>query len=156
MSHITKACLTATFVVCAPIFVLAQNITAITLSGQAVNVSVGITAGVIIEISDTGNNELVARGAFDNKNLFGSFRASGRYLEECAPTHLCLHFDGVLENLVDGGFSADTATSFSMALTLPRNAPSAIGAYRTGLLPSFSQDQYGTLTLTAAPLALKN
>ena len=130
-------------------FATAQSPATLAFSGEAVNVSVGVSDKVALVITDKGDNEFAANGTFANGTLFGSFRASGMAQDGCAAGKLCLSFDGVLENLQDGGFDADTVTSLSLTLMFSDDRTKGIGTFRTGILPSYSRDQYGTLTLSA-------
>lgn len=127
----------------------AQNPATYAFSGEAMNVSVGVSDRVALVITDKGDREFAVSGTFANGALFGSFRASGMAQDGCAPTKLCLSFDGVLENLQDGGFDADTVTSLSLTLMFSQNFTNGIGTFRTGVLPSYTRDQYGTLSLSA-------
>lgn len=141
--------LPAVFLCLSASFASAQSPTTTAFSGEAVNVSVGVSDKVALVITDTGDTEFTASGTFANGTLFGSFRASGMAQDGCAPGKLCLSFDGVLENLEDGGFDAGTVTSLSLTLMFSADRTKGIGTFRTGILPSFTREQYGTLTLSA-------
>lgn len=130
-------------------FACAQSPATYAFSGAAVNLSVGVSDTVALVITDKGNAEFTVNGTFANGTLFGSFRASGVAQDGCAPRKLCLYFEGVLEDLEEGGFDAGTLTSLSLTLLLSEKLTTGLGTFRTGILPSFTRDQYGTLTLRA-------
>lgn len=125
-------------------------------SGQAHNVTVGVRAGVEIQIvKDGGGYTLSAQ--FDNITLAGTATGTGRpplYDDgqaACAEGHECLLFAGEIALGPDAGFANGTVTTFTLSLDIESASGAATGVYQIGLLPGFGFEQYGILTL--APLS---
>ena len=122
----------------------------ISYAGEALNLSVGVPAKMTLEISALNDETWIASGEFDNENLVGSFKASGREVYGCAEEHVCLQFFGVLNGLEPGGFPEGTAATFELSLMFPPD-DFGQGVYRIGALPSFDVPQFGRLLLARIP-----
>lgn len=119
------------------------------LEGMAVNVSVGVAAGVSMTIRGINTRTVTATGDFDNRNLVGRFQAAGRELP-CSDGHTCLQFQGVLLGLEAGGFDEGTAATYIMTLSIPADGSDIDGVFVLGPLPSFDFEQHGLLRLRVA------
>jgi hypothetical protein len=119
------------------------------LEGMAVNVSVGVAAGVSMTIRGINTRTVTASGDFDNRNLVGRFQAAGRELP-CSDGHTCLQFQGVLLGLEAGGFDEGTAATYIMTLSIPADGSDIDGVFVLGPLPSFDYEQHGLLRLRVA------
>lgn len=117
----------------------------ITLNGVGTNVTVNKSAGVTMTISYQ-QNELLAKGKYDSKNLFGRFDLKGKFLPCFGRGNLCMQFVGYLEVGNDGsGFPQNTQGEYVMSINLSANG--AHGVYRVNNLPSIPYEQQGILEL---------
>lgn len=119
------------------------------LEGSAMNVSIGITAGVKIEIGTFSEEVLTANGAFDGTNLVGRFQTVGRALD-CSDGNWCFQFQGALLGLEEGGFPKGTSATFTLTLTVPKDGSAATGVYTLGPVPGVDFAQVGTVSVTPA------
>ena len=117
--------------------------------GTAMNVSIGVKAGVEIEIGSFSDKVLTAKGAFDGTNLVGRFQTVGRELP-CSDGNWCFQFQGALLGLETGGFPKGTSATFMLTLTVPKDGSAATGVYTLGPVPSVDYAQVGTVDVKLA------
>lgn len=126
-----------------------------TLSGQAHNVTVGISSGVTLQIARFADGSYVLSGAFDNVNLAGDVTGTGGPplysdgVSACAPGNECILFSGWITLDSRAGFAEVTQSSFVLSLDLDAAQGQATGVYHVGPLPGFAFEQYGILRLGA-------
>lgn len=129
-----------------------------TLTGFAENVTVGVEAGVTLQLTRFPNNTFALTGSFDHVTLFGDISATGvppmstDGVNMCAEGHECMHFTGTLSLDQRSGFPNGTQTSFVMSLTFDQLENSAFAVFHVGPLDAFRFEQYGTIKF-AAPVS---
>ncbi len=126
-------------------------------SGRALNVTVGVSAGVELQIRRLVDGGYRLEGEFDNVTLSGRVWGTGRVpsyddgQSACAPGHECILFSGSIALGSDAGFADGTVTTFVLALDVATGRSDVFGTYHVGPLPGFDFEQYGILDLDGLP-----
>lgn len=133
---------------------LAQDTRSFT--GQAHNVSVGLTDTVELRITETAQGSFSLIGSFGTTDLAGDVAGTGSYptyddgILACTAGQECLLFSGTIKLDSRAGFDDGTETSFVLHLHIDPTTGTATGAYHIGPLDGFTFEQYGIVTLSAA------
>lgn len=122
-------------------------------TGRALNVTVGVAAGVELRVRRLVDGGYTLDGEFDNVSLSGRVTGTGRVpsyddgQSACAQGHECILFSGSITLGSDAGFADGTVTTFVLALDVAAGGTEVFGAYHVGPLPGFDFEQYGILDL---------
>ena len=96
-------------------------------------------------MKQTATNIILAEGGFDNKTLFGSFKAEGVTLPACRLGYQCLLFSGTFYVGEAAGYPNGSKSNFSMTVAINPDDKRIIGVYEIGELPNVPYSQYGQI-----------